>query len=214
MLNLSPENVERIRHQSDSLDLADINFAIIELSRTMSEAKWSTQPRILLELCVVKLSTEMMEMTAAPARPAAAVQTRPKPQPQAAAAKPAPAVQADPADPDRGTAAGMDFDYDTLWHAVFEEAEASKGSFNLIRNGTYLSEITADNFTLTASNATVMGFVENNREALENLMEKHTGRRRGLRCVMEDEGACASKNDVEKLAQRAENKLGLNIEIE
>ena len=50
MLNLSPENVERIRHQSDSLDLADINFAIIEISRTMSEAKWSTQPRILLEL--------------------------------------------------------------------------------------------------------------------------------------------------------------------
>jgi len=213
MLNLSPENIGRLRHQSDSLDLADINFAIIELSRTMSEAKWSTQPRILLELCVVKLSTEMMEMTAAPARQAAAP-ARPKPQPQMTAQEPVHAASADPADADRGTGAGIDFDYDALWHAVFEEAEASKGSFNLIRNGTYLSEITADNFTLTASNATVMGFVENNREALEDLMEKHTGRRRGLRCIMEEEGTCVSKNDVEKLAQRAENKLGLNIEIE
>ena len=212
MLNLSPENVERIRHQSDSLDLADINFAIIELSRTMSEAKWSTQPRILLELCVVKLSTEMMEMTAAPARPAAA--PRPKPQPQQA---PAPAKQPAPAaaeDTDRGTGRGLDFDYDALWHAIFEEAEASKGSFNLIRNGTYLSEITAEHFTLVASNATVMGFVENNRETLENLMEKHTGTRRGLKCKMEEESTCVSKNDVEKLAKRAENKLGLNIEIE
>jgi hypothetical protein len=97
---------------------------------------------------------------------------------------------------------------------VFEEAEASKGSFNLIRNGTYLSEITADHFTLTASNATVMGFVENNRETLENLMEKHTGRRRGLRCIMEEESSCMASNDVEKLAQRAQNKFGINIEIE
>jgi hypothetical protein len=31
---------------------------------------------------------------------------------------------------------------------------------------------------------------------------------------MEEESTCVSKNDVEKLAQRAENKLGLNIEIE
>ena len=214
MLNLSPENVERIRHQSDSLDLADINFAIIELSRTMSEAKWSTQPRILLELCVVKLSTEMMEMTSAPARPAAQPQVRLKVQPQPVQPKPVQEAQTQADDADRGTGTGLDYAYDTLWHAIFEEAEASKGSFNLIRNGTYLSEITADRFTLVASNATVMGFVENNREVLENLMEKHTGVRRGLNCTMEEESSCMAKNDVEKLAQRAENKLGLNIEIE
>ncbi len=214
MLNLSPENVERIRHQSDSLDLADINFAIIEISRTMSEAKWSTQPRILLELCVVKLSTEMMEMTAAPARPAQTAPARPKIQPQVSAPKAPAAAPAETEDTDRGTVRGLDFDYDTLWHAIFEEAEASKGSFNLIRNGTVLTEITSDMFTVVASNAAVMGYVENNKVTLENLMEKHTGVRRGLKCVMEEENTCMTKNDVEKLAQRAENKLGLNIEIE
>ncbi len=212
MLNLSPENVERIRHQSDSLDLADINFAIIELSRTMSEAKWSTQPRILLELCVVKLATELMEMPAAPARPAAA--PRPKAQPQQTAPKAAPVTPAVTDDADRGTGRNIDFDYDTLWHAIFEEAEASKGSFNLIRNGTVLTEITADRFTIVASNAAIMGYVENNKATLENLMEKHTGIRRGLNCIMEEESGCMTSNDVEKLAQRAENKLGLNIEIE
>ena len=61
MLNLSPENVERIRRQSDSLDLADINHGIIEISRTMAEAKWSTQPRILLELCIVKMATGLID---------------------------------------------------------------------------------------------------------------------------------------------------------
>jgi hypothetical protein len=31
---------------------------------------------------------------------------------------------------------------------------------------------------------------------------------------MQEENSCMAQNDVEKLAERAENKLGLNIEIE
>ncbi len=216
MLNLSPENVDRIRSQSDSLDLADINFAIIELSRTMSEAKWSTQPRILLELCVVKLATELMDVTSVPVRPAA-VKTAQEPQQKVPERTVRPADQAAPemtGGADRGTGRGLDFDYDTLWHTIFEEAEASKGSFNLIRNGTKLTEITADHFTIEASNTAIAGYVENNKATLENLMEKHTGSRRGLRCIMEEEESCMKKTDVEKIAQIAENKLGLNIEIE
>lgn len=212
MLNLSPENVDRIRSQSNSLDLADINFAIIELSRTMSEAKWSTQPRILLELCVVKLATELMDMTAVPARPAAPARPKPAAAPiqrEIPTAAPEPAAQqTQEPRPDKS------FDYDALWHGVFEEAEAAKGSFNLIRNGTRLKEITADRFTLVASNPTVAKFVEENKETLENIMERQTGARRGLHCTMEEEDSCTAKNDVEKLAQRAQNKLGLNIEIE
>ena len=218
MLNLSPENVSRIRAQSDSLELADINFAIIELSRTMSEAKWSTQPRILLELCVVKLATELMDMTAVPVRPAAPAAPAAAAAPQKTVQPQAPAVSApsnlQAEDTDRGTGRGLDFDYDTLWHAIFEEAEASKGSFNLIRNGTKLIEITSERFTVMASNPAIANYVENNKETLENLMEKHTGSRRGLNCIMEEEEGCMTKDDAYKLAQRAENKLGLNIEIE
>ena len=223
MLNLSPENVERIRHQSDGLDLADINFAIIELSRTMSEAKWSTQPRILLELCIVKLATELMEPAAIPARPAV-------PQRAAAARVESPAAAGasqdqkaalrktrmeDQAGEKDAPVPEESFDYDSLWHAIFEEAEASRGSFNLIRSGTRLSEITEDHFSVVASNAAVAGYVENNRQVLEDLMEKHTGKRRGLRCSMEeDKDSCGAKKDVEKLAREAGSKLGLNIEIE
>lgn len=220
MLNLSPENVERIRRQSDGLDLADINFAIIELSRTMSEAKWSTQPRILLELCIVKLATELMEPAAVAARPAVTQRTA-----AARAESPAaglarerkPAVRKsrmeDQAGEPDAPVPEESFDYDSLWHAIFEEAEASRGSFNLIRSGTRLREITEDHFSVVASNAAVAGYVENNRQVLEDLMEKHTGKRRGLRCGMEEEN-CGAKKDVEKLAREAGSKLGLNIEIE
>lgn len=212
MLNLSPENIDRIRSQSDSLDLSDINSAIIELSRTMSEAKWSTQPRILLELCVVKLATELMDMTVAAPRPVSASQVS-APRHNATSA-PVQNKNLKTQEQELHHRPEKSFDYDALWHAIFEEAEASKGSFNLIRSGTKLTEITTEQFTVMASNTAIAGYVENNREILENLMEKHTGSRRGLKCVMEEESGCSCETDIEKIAKIAENKLGLNIEIE
>ena len=59
---------KRIRTQSEETDLAFINDSIIKLSQTLSDAKWSTQPRILLELCIVKLSTDLAGMPSAPAQ--------------------------------------------------------------------------------------------------------------------------------------------------
>lgn len=215
MLNLSPENVERIRHQSDSLDLADINNAIIELSRTMSEAKWSTQPRILLELCIVKMATDLMEPGSVPARTPSPARTRSVPKVSAPIKEQTSADAASPSDHGNPASPDQNFDYDSLWHAIFEEAEASRGSFNLIRSGTRLTEITENTFTIVASNAAVAGYAENNKNVMEDLMEKHTGRRRGLNCVMEGDEDCPEQgNDVEKLARTAGDKLGLNIEIE
>ncbi len=215
MLNLSPENVERIRQQSDSLDLADINNGIIELSRTMAEAKWSTQPRILLELCIVKMATELMDPAGAPpvrqaARPSAKQRT-------AAAVREEIPVQKRTISGSReeaAAAAETHPDPDVLWHAIFEEAEASRGSFNLIRSGTRLTEVKDDTFLVVASNAAVAGYVENNKQTLEDLMEKHTGKRRGLLCRTADADCSTSTDSAEKIARMAENKLGLNIEIE
>ncbi|MCI7304542.1 MAG: DNA polymerase III subunit gamma/tau [Clostridiales Family XIII bacterium] len=217
MLNLSPENVDRIRRQSDSLDLADINNAIIELSRTMSEAKWSTQPRILLELCMVKMATDLIDPAGAAPRmvprtapPAASTTIKTQSPDQVDASAPAEGQ----IHPDGSPAPEKSFDYDSLWHAIFEEAEASRGSFNLIRSGTRLTEMTDELFTVVASNAAVCGYVENNRQVLEDLMEKHTGKRRGLRCQLEGEDCAPKTDDAQRLAKTAETKLGLNIEIE
>ena len=138
MLNLSPENVERLRRQSDSLDLSDINHAIIELSRTMAEAKWSTQPRILLELCIVKLATDLIDPAAAPA---------PVFQRRKMAAQPRGEIKnaelpRKNEESGRAESGGKleEIDCDSLWHAIFEEAETSRGSFNLIRSGTKLTD--------------------------------------------------------------------------
>lgn len=60
ILNISSENAERLKEQSDKIDIGEINYAIVEISKTMADAKWSTQPRVLLELCIVKLSESSM----------------------------------------------------------------------------------------------------------------------------------------------------------
>ena len=55
VVSMSAENIERMRRQASVLELEDINRGIMELSQMANEARWSTQPRILLELAIVRL---------------------------------------------------------------------------------------------------------------------------------------------------------------
>ena len=57
IINMSVENIDRIRRQSESLELSEINRGILEISRMINEIRWSTQPRILLEVLIVRLSS-------------------------------------------------------------------------------------------------------------------------------------------------------------
>ncbi len=61
MLNMSTENIERIRQQSRQISLEEINDAILRLSKTIQDARWSTQPRILLELAIVAIATNLID---------------------------------------------------------------------------------------------------------------------------------------------------------
>lgn len=73
MLNMSSENIERIREQSRQISLEEINQAILRLSKTINDARWSTQPRILLELAIVAIATDLIdEEKLAPRRSGAA----------------------------------------------------------------------------------------------------------------------------------------------
>lgn len=57
MLNMSRENVEKLAQQSAAMELPDLNDGIITLAKTMSDARYSTQPRTLMELAIVTLAT-------------------------------------------------------------------------------------------------------------------------------------------------------------
>lgn len=54
-LNMSLENVERVRKQSAEISTDLLNRGITELTKTISESRWSAQPRVMLEMCIVRL---------------------------------------------------------------------------------------------------------------------------------------------------------------
>ncbi len=192
LLNMSTENIERIREQSNRLDLPEINFAILELSNIIAESRWSGQPRILLEMALIKLATHGREtQTIQHMKPAVkAVKAEAKSIPKAQTTAQEIAVtldqgnqilpESDPLDlnvPEDAKGAALSLDLEEIWIKIFEDGEAQKGSFNIIRKGAALEKITDTEFVVS-SGGTVKSYLESNVKLLEDLMEKHTGKRR------------------------------------
>ncbi|MDO4745778.1 MAG: DNA polymerase III subunit gamma/tau [Bacillota bacterium] len=218
VINMSFENIDRIRKQSGSIDLVDINRGIMEISKTMNEAKWSTQPRILLELVIVKLSSEMQVY----AKPQAVESPREYVKPQAAEKPPvreAVSFAKEEKSDAKEEAAPLEkveeeLDCDAIWKAVFEDGEAAKGSFYMIGTSGRLTEIGEHHFTVEMSSQLVCDHAEKNRQLLENLMEKHTGKRRTLELkAAGSKGTEAAGRPVEEIAKDAGALLGIDIEI-
>ena len=56
ILNLSMENIERLREQSKRADLDFIRGCITLLSRTIADARYAHRPRTLIEIAIVRMS--------------------------------------------------------------------------------------------------------------------------------------------------------------
>lgn len=230
VVNMSVENIDRIRSQGERIELHDINRGIMELSETMREAKWSTQPRILLELAIVKLSSDLSAATSSnaqavtpTARPAVIAQTEQLGQASISKeAKGKIAASSRDAVPGRDATVTPDvpeqepsYDLDALWNAVFEDGEAAKGSFYMIGSSGRLVEIGDDYFTIEMTSASIKDLAELNRELLETLMEKHTGKRRIMKLISTDGKAAAQGGQsIEEITRSAEALLGIDIEIQ
>lgn len=55
ILSMSVENVLRVKEQSAEITTELLNRGITDLTKTIAEARWSSQPRVLLEMCIVRL---------------------------------------------------------------------------------------------------------------------------------------------------------------
>ncbi|MDD4200958.1 MAG: DNA polymerase III subunit gamma/tau [Eubacteriales bacterium] len=246
VVNMSPENIERIRRQAEKLDLEDINLGILELSKTLDQARWSTQPRILLELAIVKLSLDAKEIqkprthfgsvpetgegTTAPAAkskalPLPVVKPEAAPSPiwkpegttaPVAKSKAPPSSTSNPeltARPKGSDAAVEDFDCERIWNDVFEDGEATKGSFYIIRSCGRLRSIDENDFTVVVESDLAKQHAENNRNLLEDLMEKHTGKRRMMK-ISGNNQKDNRKKTAGEIAEKVSDILGIEVEVE
>ncbi len=80
LLNMSRENIRRIAAQAGRVSMTEIEKSVMEIAETMAEMRQTTRPRVLLEMCVVRLAADPSgeplvparnEEYAAPAAPAA-----------------------------------------------------------------------------------------------------------------------------------------------
>lgn len=227
MLNMSCENVERISRQAQRMDVGEINNGIIELSKTLADAKWSTQPRVLLELCIVKMATGMLtapkvshnyvnpvfnDMQASPVQGYGKTPAFDGNSVQASNQAPVETVAAAPTV--SPTIASSDIDKDELWHSIFEAGEAGSVTFNLIRTGTELIDINDNNFLVLASSLTVAKYVESKKTEIENIMASITGRKRELTCRIKGQNNRQnSGNDIDQIKKNAEDFLGISVEL-
>ncbi|MGI6731863.1 MAG: DNA polymerase III subunit gamma/tau [Anaerovoracaceae bacterium] len=241
LLNMSLENVERIREQSSRLDLSFINECILMLSKTALDAKWSTQPRILLELAIVNLASGLGAAVGTVANQKKSMQAQSLPSKgvtktnstvkakidESRVAKadesPTPTKNAQEAGADTtesrpkdaGTNPIKQMDMSKLWYAVFEDGEALKGSFNLLRNGASLKKVGENTFVVEANNEMLVKYANEHAKELEQLMEKHVGRKLRMECVL-----CSEKSDekteksIEDLVDNIKEKFNLHVEIQ
>ena len=233
VVNMSEENIERIRRQGNVMELEDINRGIIELSRTLNEARWSTQPRILLELSIVKmclgggqireLSEQEFPQAASAEEPAVHIvedHTAQKPEEPAAPKSEEPVTRKpeEPAapkpEPDRISKPAVTQeeigDPEEIWERVFRDGLQIVGSFSIVGSGSTLTEIDDKDFTLSVTADVVKDYAERNRKLIEDLMEKHTGRRRVMRIA----GSKRSEPAVEEVAENISNVIGIHVDIE
>ena len=285
MLNMAAENLARIEEQSRHITMDEIRDAILRLSRTINEARWSTQPRILLELAIISIASgesaesppwqsgkqygartsqqartlnpeqEAREQTArigqgqaqalaeAASKPGtthgsgadrqlAETQTRSGIAGEKQELPQAPGMRDEIAPRTQAQTQSLlsSAENEALWHAVFEEGEDGAGSFNLIRNGTFLARVRETEFEVVAKTSFAKRFAEQKRGQLESIMERKLGRGLRMICVEEKDyhalqerqgmdETCAADGSVpdpetEHLMQLAKDALGIEIEIE
>ena len=194
LLNMSGENIEKLKEQSQGMDLATINSSILTLANTINDARYSTQPRTLMELAIVVLANEIMdggathatfiESTASVPMPksrkqvkdrAAAPETRQAPQePKTENSEPV-ASQSEPVQDVAFASARASYDMDELWERVWERLP-EHGSISMVRMNTSLAGVNEREFKVIACSDFVRDLAEKNAEIITKAVADEVGR--------------------------------------
>ena len=201
VINLSRENVAKLKAQSDSVNMDDIRRCIETLSKALADARWSPKPRILAELAIVQMCagtpvTGIEDLTQRKAAVSAAAPTRTvspgdsfarpaaKPAEAKAESVPAPAEKETPVQTSRLVEAEpVDRKLEDIWYNVMQNEEIPA----LLRmSGSVLRGIQHGVFTVQISNEIVKGMLENEKPLIEALMEDETGKRLRMETIVKD----------------------------
>lgn len=205
MLNLSSENVEALRKQSSYMEMGNINQAIMTLAQAINDGRYSTQPRILLELAIVKLSTMDSHFVNEPikfdAEQKARAVTEAKSAIQTPASAPKPIVEE--AAQEKNVVQNKE-DRVILWNRICDRAGQVRKSVGTLRKKADLVEVGENTFTLKADTGATKRRLEEAEQILSEAATMIVGRPLRMKCHIneapdEDEGDKAMMEALSKM---------------
>lgn len=243
LLNMSGENIEKLKEQSQEMDLATINSSILTLANTINDARYSTQPRTLMELAIVVLANGIRDGGKAPAAfienaasvpmtksdrqvkdRAAAQEIRQAPQESKTESPESVSLQSESVKDVASGSAGASYDMDELWERVWDRLP-EHGSISMVRMNTSLAGVNEREFKVIACSDFVRDLAEKNTEIITKAVADEVGRplkmvlRSASDAVDLEEASVKStdsSNDEEakKIAEALESSFNIKPRIE
>lgn len=214
LLNMSQENIEKVKEQSEHISLEEINEAIVRLSKTINESRYSTQPRILLELDVVSIATGFKGVKeASPIRPQTvnrpAISKEKKPEPGKV-------IQSEALDSKPKAPSDTKLTPPELWSDVLDSLEDGAESMNVLRGGVTLLGLTDNLATLSARNKIALSYFESNRGKIEKAFCDRLGKTVRLEIEVNNKAFGQNKKILtdDDMAKMAMNELGIELKVE
>lgn len=214
VLSMSVENIERIEGQARRTEMESINNAVMEIARTISEAKGTNQPRILLEICMVKLATTTSDgrvvkvnMEKARRKEAEKVKT------DDYTINDDGSITYNGPEEEPAYDAGYDEDdndIDEIWAEIIEDGESQSHTFTIVRTGAVPIKMNDSEFVIKVTNQTGK-YLEKNRAPMEQLIEKYTGGYHKM--ILRKEEEEEEQSSLEITADKASEMLGIKVEI-
>ncbi|MDR2771595.1 MAG: DNA polymerase III subunit gamma/tau [Clostridiales Family XIII bacterium] len=202
-LNMSVENIERLRAQSERLTPAFVNDGIFALAGALNDARQSMQPRVLLEVEIVRMASPQApaEALAPPAKapPPAEAPTPPPAKAPPRQAKPAPQAPAEALAPPQAKAPAPTEALAPLdWRVIV--AEAAKKSPMLARltdrNRSALAETGEKVFVIEVFDNVTKQTAEAGRDLLEAAATRSAGRPLRMDCRLNKGGSPRNPAEV------------------
>ena len=194
LLNMSGENIEKLKKQSQGMDLATINSSILTLANTINDARYSTQARTLMELAIVVLANGIRDEGKAPAafienaasvpmtksgrqvKDRAAAQEIRQAARESKTENPEPvASQSEPVQDVASGSAGASYDMDELWERVWDRLP-EHGSISMVRMNTSLAGVNEREFKVIVCSDFVRDLAEKNTEIITKAVADEVGR--------------------------------------
>lgn len=226
-LNMSLENADRVKAQSAEVSTDLLNRGITELTKTISESRWSAQPRVMLEMCIVRLGAGQQEEARTVFKydgaaqslidSAAGIDEQYQPPMDSAEAVVKPSKDINTSQHSGSTQSqGLTREAVELWNTVVKKSVGERPMLIRIENRAQLIGMDDSNFYVSVQDDITARIIkEKGRTILEKHMEEYGGKHRTLRLAKQKGVPLAKEQDeeAEAIASQIKEKFHIDVEI-